>query len=189
MVAGQGKSGELTLYKEASIANGPIAQYQMAPSGPHGYFLGEPAYSPATGLLYAAVSASTAPSLFAPGLVAINPGCGSPAVTWRAAFGGSTTAPHSVPAASAGGVLFAGSGATVWALDASTGAILNGGAPFLNTSGQMRMPVTLDGNWVFVIDNSGDLYGFTTDPRFSTIQPKIRALSARQRAQGLPLEP
>jgi hypothetical protein len=189
MVAGQGKSGELTLYTEASLAKGPVAQYQMGPSGPGGSFLGEPAYSAATGLVYSDVAASTAPSLFSPGLVAINPGCGTPSVTWRAAFGSSLAAPRSVPAASAGGVVFAGSGTTLFALNASSGAILNGGAPFLTTSGQLRMPVTIDGNWVFVIDNSGDLYGFTTDSRFASIRPKIRGLSARQRAQGLPAEP
>jgi hypothetical protein len=160
----------------------------MAPSGPHGYFLGEPAYSPVTGLVYADVAVSTAPSLFSPGLIAVNPGCGSPSVTWRAAFGSSSSEPRSVPAASAGGVLFAGSQDTVYELNASSGAILNGGAPFLTTSGPMRMPVTIDGNWVFVIDNVGDLYGFTTDTRFAKIQSKIRPLTERQRAPTWQLE-
>jgi hypothetical protein len=188
MVAGQGKSGELTLYDEASIATGPVAQYQMGPSSPNAYFIGEPAYSPATGLVYSDVAQSTAPSLFSPGLIAINPGCGSPSVTWQAGFGSSSDAPRGVPAASAGGVVFAGSGETLWELNASTGAILNGGAPFLRTSGQMRMPVTIDGDWVFVIDNSGDLYGFTTDARYPTVKATTRVLNARQRATGLPLD-
>jgi hypothetical protein len=187
MVAGQGKSGELTLYTEATLANGPVAQYQMGPSGPGGSFLGEPAYSPMTGLVYSDVAASTAPSLFSPGMVAVNPGCGNPSVTWRAAFGSSTAAPRSVPAASAGGVVFAGSGNTLFEINASTGAILNGGAPFLTTNGQLRMPVTIDGNWVFVIDNSADLYAFTTDTRFASIQPKMRRLTARQKALLLPI--
>jgi hypothetical protein len=189
MVAGQGKSGELTLYTEATLANGPVAQYQMGPSGPDSSFIGEPAYSRATGLVYADVTASVAPSLFSPGLVAVNPGCGTPSVTWRAAFGSSTDAPRPVPAASAGGVVFAGSGSSVFELNASSGAILNGGAPFLNTSGQLRMPVTIDGSWVFVIDNSGDLYAFTIDPRFAAIQPKLRTLNARQRATRFPVGP
>jgi hypothetical protein len=189
MVAGQGKSGELTLYDEASIGTGPVAQYSMAPAGPNGSFLGEPSYSPVTGLVYSDVDVSTAPSLFAPGLIAINPGCGSPSVAWQAAFGSSSSTPRSVPAASAGGVLFAGAGATLFELNASSGAILNGGAPFLTTSGSLRMPVTIDGNWVFVIDNSGDLYGFTTDTRFAKIQAKIRTLTARQRAPVWKTEP
>jgi len=187
MVASQGKSGELTLYTEATLSKGPIAQYQMGPSGPGGSFLGEPAYSPMTNLVYSDVAASTAPSLFSPGMVAINPGCGNPSVTWRAAFGSSMAAPRSVPAASAGGVVFAGSGTSMFEINATTGAILNGGAPFLTTNGQMRMPVTIDGSWVFVIDNSGDLYAFTIDPRFGTVQPKMRKLTARQKALLLPL--
>jgi hypothetical protein len=182
MVAGQGKSGQLTMYEENSIAHGPVAQFQMGPSSGTDYFIGEPAFSPATGLVYSDVAASTAPSLFSPGLVAVNPGCGTPSVTWRAAFGTSAEAPRSVPAASAGGVVFAGAGGAVWALNASTGAILNGGQPFLHTGGSMRMPVTIDGNWVFVIDNNGNLYGFTTDTRFAAIQATYRASSARQRA-------
>jgi outer membrane protein assembly factor BamB len=86
-----------------------------------------------------------------------------------------------VPATSAGGVVFAGAGAAVWALDASTGAILKGGQPFLSTGGQMRMPVTIDGSWVFVLDNNGNLYAFTTDSSYAAIQPKYRAPTARQR--------
>jgi hypothetical protein len=182
MLAGQGKSGELSLFVEASLGNGPVAQYQMAPSGPHGYFLGAPSYSPVTGLVYSDVAVSTPPTLFPPGLVAINPGCGTPSVTWEAAFGNSSSSPRSVPAASAGGVVFAASGNTVYELNASSGAILNGGEPFLTTSGSMRMPITIDGNWVFAIDNSGDLYGFTTDTRFAKAKAKMRALTARQRA-------
>jgi hypothetical protein len=52
----------------------------------------------------------------------------------------------------------------------------------LHTGGAMRMPVTIDGDWVFVIDNNGNLYGLTTDSRFATIQAKYRAPTARQRA-------
>ena len=181
MVAGQGKSGQLTIYEDSTLAHGPVAQFQMGPSSGTDYFIGEPAYSPATGLVYfdVAARASAFPSLFSPGLVAVHPGCGTPSVTWKAAFGSSSDAPRSVPAASAGGVVFAGAGGVVWALNASTGTILNGGQPFLHTGGSMRMPVTIDGNWVFVIDNNGNLYGFTTDPRFATIQATYRASSAR----------
>jgi outer membrane protein assembly factor BamB len=153
----------------------------MGPSTSADYFIGQNAYSAASGLLYSDVAASTAPSLFSPGLIAINPGCGHPSVAWRAAFGSSADAPRSVPATSAGGVVFAGSGGAVWALDASTGTILGGG-PFLHTGGAVRMPATIDNNWVFIIDNSGDLYGLTTDSRVATIQAKNRPLTAQQRA-------
>ncbi len=181
MLAGQGKSGELSLYDESSMSSGPVIQYQMGPSTAADTFIGDPAYSAATGLLYSDVAVSTAPSLFSPGMVAINPGCGNPSVAWRAAYGTSSDWPRSVPATSAGGVVFAGAGGSVWTLDASTGAILNGGAPLLNAGGQMRMPVTIDGNWVFILDNNGDLYGYTTDSRFPAIQAKYRTPTARQR--------
>jgi hypothetical protein len=168
------------LYDETAIAKGPVAQFQMGVPSGTAYFIGEPAYSPATGLVYSDVAASAAPSLFSPGLVAVKPGCGTPSVVWKAAFGNASDAPRGVPAASAGGVLFAGAGTTLWALNASTGTILNGGQPFLRTGGGMRMPVTIDGNWVFVIDNNGNLYGLTTDTRFSTVQAKLRTPTGRQ---------
>jgi hypothetical protein len=181
MLAVQGKAGQLTLYDETAIATGPVAQFQMGPASGTDYFIGEPAYSPATGLLYSDVAASAAPSLFSPGLVAVNPGCGTPSVVWKAAFGSASDAPRGVPAVSAGGVVFAGSGGTVWALNASTGTILNSGQPLLHTGGAMRMPVTIDGNWVFVIDNNGNLYGLTTDARFPTVQATLRKPTGRQR--------
>jgi hypothetical protein len=182
MLAVQGKAGQLTLYNENAISGGPVAQYQMGPASGTDYFIGEPAYSAATGLVYSDVAASAAPSLFSPGLIAVNPGCGTPSVTWKAAFGNASDAPRGVPATSAGGVVFAGTGTTVWALNASTGTILNSGQPFLHTGGSMRMPVTIDGNWVFVIDNNGNLYGLTTDSRFPTAQAQLRASTGRQRA-------
>jgi hypothetical protein len=181
MLAGQGKSGELSIYTEGTLASGPVAQYQMSPSSGADEFIGEPAYSAATGLLYSDVAVSAAPSLFNPGMVAINPGCGKPFVAWQTAYGTNSDWPRSVPATSAGGVVFAGAGAAVWALDASTGAILKGGQPFLYTGGQMRMPVTIDGDWVFVLDNNGNLYAYTTDSSYATIQAKYRAPTALQR--------
>jgi hypothetical protein len=181
MLAGQGKSGELSIYTESTLGNGPIAQYQMGPSTGSDVFIGDPSYSAATGFLYSDVAESAAPSLFNPGMVAINPGCGTPSVAWQASFGTNSDWPRSVPATSAGGVVFAGAGGAIWALDASTGAILNGGQPFLHTGGQMRMPVTIDGKWVFVLDNNGNLYAYTTDSSYPAIHAKYRAPTARQR--------
>jgi outer membrane protein assembly factor BamB len=188
MVALQGKSGEFNLYTESGIASGPVAQYQLSPANSDDAYLGDPAYSPATGLIYAPVASSTSPTLFPPGLIAINPGCGNPSVTWHAAFGSDSSSsgtPRSVPAVSAGGVVFAGTvngtGGDVYAIDASTGSVLNGGKSLLHTSANIRMPATIDGNWVFVLDNSGNLYGLTTDPAFAAIQTKYRAPDPRSR--------
>jgi hypothetical protein len=181
MLAAQGKSGELSLFDESSLSSGPVAQYQMSPSSSAGNFIGEPAYSPVTGLVYSNVVTSAAPTLFNPGMVAVNPGCGHPTVAWQAAFGSSADQLRSVPATSAGGVVFAGEGTSLWALDATTGAILNGGQPFAHTSAQLRMPVTIDGDWVYIIDNNGNFYAYTTDQRFAAIAVKKRASTARQR--------
>lgn len=194
MVALQAKSGTLSIYNESQINTGWTAQYQLAPSQWEDAYLGEPAYSRATGLIYADVATSVAPSLFAPGLIAINPGCGNPSVTWHASFGTDSSGagiPRAIPAASAGGVVFAGSvngtGGSVWAINASTGAILNGGKPLLQTSGNLRVPPTIDGNWVFVLDNSGNMYGLTIDPGYPTIHAKRRANDSRQRTYWEPL--
>ena len=160
----------------------------MSPTDSDDAYLGGPAFSPATGLIYAPVASSTSPTLFAPGLVAIDPGCGNPSVTWHAAFGSDSSGsgtPRSVPAVSAGGVVFAGtvngSAGQVWAIDASTGNVLGGGNPLLQTSANIRMPATIDGNWVFVLDNSGNMYGLTTDTSYPAIQTKYRAPDARLR--------
>ena len=188
MVAIQGKSGEFSLYNESRIANGPAAQYQLSPltSDANDAYLGDPAYSPGTGYVYAPVASSVSPTLFAPGLIAVNPSCGSPYVAWHAAFGSDSSAsniPRSVPAASAGGVVFAGSasgsGSALWAINASTGTVLNGGVPILQTSGPLRVPPTIDGNWIYVLDNNGDMYGLTIDPSYKAIAAKRRALDAR----------
>ena len=187
----QDKAGMLSIFNETTINSGPIAQYSMAPSDYSDSALGGPAYSPATGLLYANVSSSTAPSLFAPGLIAINAGCGTPSVTWRAAFGPDSTAAaiqRGMPAPSAGGILLAetaqgpaSSSGSLWAINASTGSVLNGGVPLFQTSGNLRMAPTIDGNWIFVLDNNGNLYGLTIDPKYKAITAIRRAANSRQR--------
>lgn len=221
LAAAQGKSGALSIYDTTNISRGPIAQYQLAPSTYADGFLGGPAYSAATGLLYVDVPSSNS-SFYPPGMIAINPGCGHPSVVWNTAFGpdsyeaGSSITPgvpRSVPAVSAGGVVFVGTpctpsgntcsatttsssmrrtaaarriplicctpagtgGGAVWALDASTGAVLNGGTPVIVTAATLRVPPTIDGNWLFVMDNQGDFYGLTLDPTVPTAAAKLRA--------------
>ncbi len=196
MVALQSKQGSLLLYDETRIGNGPLKSYQFAPTTYSDGFLGVTAFSQATGLLYGVIASDQNPTFFPPGLVAINPGCGSPSVAWRAAFGPDSTSegiPRSVPAVSAGGVVFVatacsgtsgscssvGAGGAVWELDASTGAILNGGSPILYTPAAIRAPATIDGNWVYIVDLSGDLYGLTIDSSFPKIAAKMRTPDSR----------
>jgi hypothetical protein len=158
--------------------------------------MGNPGFSPSTGFLYAAVASGTG-TLDPPGLVAIS-GCGSPTIAWNAVFGPDSfaypdiTPPRSAPTVTAGGVVFAGTPCTpvmssgtcgaasesdlqgaLWALDASTGAILNGGKPLLFTGDVIRMAPVVDGNWLWVIDNSGNFYGLTIDP-------SVKAITARR---------
>jgi hypothetical protein len=220
LAALQSKSGALYVYDTTRIGRGLLAQYQLAPSTYSDGFLGGPAFSPATGLLYAAVTSSSG-SLYSPGMIAIDPGCGTPSVAWHSSFGPDSYPsgkPRSVPAVSAGGVVFVGTicspnssggcpGSVVsttsrsaqgalrkpaiccaptgpgdgalWALDASTGVVLNGGKPLIYTSGPLRAPPTIDGNWVFVMDNNGVLYAFTIDPSYPAVAAKARSVDPR----------
>jgi outer membrane protein assembly factor BamB len=70
-------------------------------------------------------------------------------------------------------------GGAVWALNASTGTVLNNGLPIITTAGPIRVPPTIDGNWIFVLDNNGDMYGLTIDPSYAAISAKARAIDAR----------
>jgi outer membrane protein assembly factor BamB len=229
LAALQSKSGSVYIFDTTNFADGgqgPVAQFQLAPSSYADGFLGSPAYSPVTGLLYVDVASSNE-SLYPPGMVAIDPGCGNPGVRWHAAFGpdsyepGSILVPgipRSVPAVSAGGVVLVGTGCTpsgntcsptttssaarraaaawrlpliccsppgtgggaVWALDAQTGEVLNGGTPLIITAAALRMPPTIDGDWIFVLDNSGDMYALTLDPNYAATQAARRAVTVRR---------
>jgi len=218
LAAVQGKSGSVYLYNTTKIGSGPVGQYQLAPSTYADGFLGGPAYSPVTGLLYVGVSSSNS-SLYAPGMIAIDPGCGSPSVAWNTTFGPDSYpagVPRSVPAVTAGGVVIvatpctpaSGGGCTstttsssklratassrrpaiccaptgsnsgaVWAINASTGAVLNGGLPLFYTDAPVRAPPTVDGDWIYVLDFAGNLYGLTTDPTYPPISTQDRAPS------------
>jgi len=106
-------------------------------------------------------------------------------MAWHASFGpDSFTAglPRSAVSVTAGGAVFVGtpcspdgrggcsatatsqSGGAMWAVDATNGAVLNNGKPIVMTGSVIRMAPVIDANWVYVTDNSGHLYGFTTDP-------------------------
>jgi hypothetical protein len=167
------------------------------PSGLADY-IGNPGYSPNTGLLYAAVSSSQDVSLAPVGMVAFQfAGCSS-SILWKAAFGpdsflyeGDGARPRSAPTVTAGGVVFMGTPCTpngtggcnatgqsvnpsgaVWAVNASTGTVLGGGNPVLITGDHVRMAPTADGLWLWVYDNSGNLYGMTVDPNVPAIQKR-----------------
>jgi hypothetical protein len=220
----QGKSGGMYLYDTTRIGAGPSASYQLSVPSYNDEFLGDPAYSPVTGLIYSPIPVGQG-TIDPPGMIAINPGCGTPSIAWSSTFGPDSEAnggevARSAPAVSAGGVVFVGTpcypdssggctgdlglgtktgqsssrkpliccnppssnlGGAVWAVDAASGPVLNGGKPILTTPGILRMPPTIDGNWVYVLDNGGDLYGLTIDTHYAAINSKYRTVDGRSR--------
>ena len=150
--ATQGKGGTLVVNDTTNLSTS--TSYQLSePSGLADY-IGNPGYSPGTGLLYAAVASSQDGSLEPPGMVAFQfPSCSS-SILWHARFGPDSFAyesagaePRSAPTVTAGGVVFMGTPCTsngsggcgtpgalngaLWAIDASTGTVLGGGNPVL----------------------------------------------------------
>ena len=195
LTATQGKGGKLEI-NNVNAANGQLPEVNgfmlSIPSG-SALGIGNPAYSPITGMLYAAInSAGPGSSLIPPGLAAIG-ACGS-AITWHTQFGPDVTSyqgenPRSAPTVTAGGVVFLGTPCTsdgaggcgapgtlngaVWAVDAATGNLLNGGKPVLVTGDNIRMAPSVDGDWVFVLDGSGNFYGLTVDPSVQAVAAKL----------------
>ncbi len=185
MTATQGKGGTLVVNNANNVSKATeVNQYNLSVPSANAYYMGNPAYSPTTGLLYAAISsAGPGSSLTPPGLAAIGD-CGS-SIIWHAQFGPDSAQftsngdnPRSAPTVTAGGVVFIGTpcqlngntcgvgsnpGGALWAVDASAGTVY-GGKQLFATNGNIRMPPTVDGLWVWVYDTSGTLYAFTVDP-------------------------
>jgi hypothetical protein len=189
-IAALTKSGDLFVYDATTINSGPVAQLQFGPSSGSSTNLGNPGYSPITGLVYSGVGSGMEPGAAGPGMVALKVCNSSVSQIWDTQFGpDSNTAadPRSMPTVTAGNVVFMGTpcerdssggctgtlgtyGGALWALNASSGALLNGGNPIITTPQHIRMGVVVDADWVYLLDNGGDLYGFTIDPNFPPIQ-------------------
>ncbi len=195
MSATQGKGGKVEINDTTDIKATP-AHFQFSTPSAVANYVGNPAYSPVTGLLYAAISSST-DSLAPPGIAALG-SCGK-RVSWTSQFGpdsfGYTGAtPRSAPTVTAGGVVFLGTactpngsggcgapgakGGALWAVDAATGTVLGGGNPLLITGDDIRMAPSIDGQWLWLIDDSGNLYALTLDPSVPTLaarpQPRMQ---------------
>jgi len=186
----QGKSGFLYLYDTTNITGGPASAYKFTPSSYHDPNLGNPGFSPLTGLYYASVSSAVTGGVTpAPGMVAIQTCNAFSSIVWDTPFGPDsivTGTPRSMPTITAGGVVFVGTsckrdgkggcagtagddGGALWALDASSGALLNGGNPVITTPSHIRMGAVADADWIFLLDNNGDFYGLTIDPAYPAI--------------------
>jgi len=201
----QGKSGYLYLYDTTNLAS-PVNAYKFAASQFRGRNQGNPTFSPVTGMYYAAVASSVAGGITpAPGMVAIAPCSFSSSIAWTTAFGPDSQVagvPRGAPTVTAGGVVLSSSpcqldmsggctgtsgtyGGALWALDASSGAILNGGNPLITTPSAIRMGAVVDGDWLYLFDNNGDLYGLTIDPSYPAIQDRFRRQHRIQRVVPL----
>ena len=198
----QDKSGTLVINDTTNLST-PTSYQLSEPSGKAAY-TDNPGYSPGTGLLYAAVASSQDGSLEPPGMVALAFSSCSSSILWHAQFGpdsfsytsyGGGSWPRSAPTVTAGGVAFMGTPCTsngsggcgtpgapsgaLWAVDASTGTVLGGGNPVLMTPDNIRMAPSADGYWLWVMDDSGNLYGLTVDP-------SVHAIAQRPGTRSLP---
>jgi hypothetical protein len=173
--ASTGKSGMLTIYDTTMLSNGPLMSITVAETSATADGITNPAYSASTGLLYVSITDTATPYAGGqPGMIAIGfSGC-TPSLAWNpgTAFGVSSFSSggmRSAPTVTSGGVVLitapvnsSGAGA-LFALDASSGAVLNGGNPIFTANGPARMGPIVDGNWVWLSDSTGDLYGLTID--------------------------
>jgi outer membrane protein assembly factor BamB len=175
MVAIQGKSGLLNFYTAANIGAGPIASFTFSVAADDVSYIGNGSYSPVTGLYYANVPTSSGGSIRPPGMVAFSMSGCTPSIVWSSQFGADSYQigahdgqPRSAPTVTAGNVVFVASPTTtgksqLWALDATTGTVLNGGAPVFTTANLLRMPPVVDGKWIYLLDQGGHLYGLSLD--------------------------
>jgi hypothetical protein len=196
LTATQGKGGKLVV-NDADDLSRAHPTFQFSTPSALADYIGNPAYSPRTGYLYASIASAT-DALAPPGLAALG-GCGD-RIAWTSAFGPDSFAyasygatPRSAPSVTAGGVVFLGTPCTpngsggcgtpgapagaVWAVDASDGTVLGGGSPVLLTGDVVRMAPVVDGSWMWVLDQSGNLYG-------STIDPSVPAFAGRPAARS-----
>ncbi len=182
----QGKAGLLNFYESQNIGAGPVGSFQFSVEGDTVAYIGNGTYSPLTGLYYANVPTATGGSIRPPGMVAVGmTGCKTPSIVWSSQFGADSYSigshdgqPRSAPTVTAGNVVFVSSPtidgkSQLWALDATTGTVLNNGMPVLTTAALMRMPPVVDGEWLYVLDQGGDLYGLTLKADVPPIQPSL----------------
>jgi hypothetical protein len=57
----------------------------------------------------------------------------------------------------------------LWAINGINGEVLNGGKPLVITGDNIRMAPSADGGWVYLIDDSGNFYGYTVDKSVAAI--------------------
>jgi outer membrane protein assembly factor BamB len=164
--AAMNKSGVLVVYNRNGIGGGPTQTIVMSPPTDAGNFIGVPAYSPTTNMLYVPVPGDSPAGTYQHGLAAfsVQGGC-TLSLVWNQVFGlnsavnMTTDLPHSAPSV-ANGVVYETDGVnkTVYAFDASSGAPLwNSGSTV--TSSVYAQPV-ID-RYLFVVGFQGTVYAFS----------------------------
>ncbi|TAM72483.1 hypothetical protein EPN44_15895 [bacterium] len=163
-LAAMNKSGVLVVYNRNAIASGPVQVIQMSPPTDSGNFIGLPAFSPVTGMLYVGVPTDLPSGIYMHGLAAllVQPNC-TLSLAWQQVFGvnGSTVpydAPRSPPSV-ANGVVYAGDGIGqhVRAFSAQTGALLWDSGSTI--AGQTFTQPVIDGH-LFVSSYDGVLHAY-----------------------------
>ncbi len=124
MVAAMNKTGVLVVYDRGKLSNGPVQRIQMADV--NGYqFVGIPAWSPVTNMLYIGNSSDSGDGAYSHGMVALQAGSGCTLVpAWQQSVGPNVSVVS--PPVVANGVVYYGdgSGNQLFAFDAATGTQL-----------------------------------------------------------------
>jgi glucose dehydrogenase len=185
------KSGLLAIYDRTNVAGGPAEDLLMNPSTDDADFIGLPAYSPATNMLYVQLPNDyTGPGYsYSHGLAALQlqTGCTvNPTAAWNAAFGVlpaliSLDDPHSPPTI-ANGVVYVtdGPNQVVYALNAQSGQILWTSGSTITNGGVYAAPM-VDKN-LYAVSYGGTIYAFGLG---ASTQSRARAgaLAVRPAAQ------
>ena len=154
LLAAENKDGEAFIYARNALARGPLATVPMG-----GFFVGMPAYSAATGLLY--VSNPIDVGFFRHGIVALRfgPNCQLQLAWQTAAGGGGPFSIVSTPSVANGVVYFGdGLGNQVFALDARSGRLLWRSATTI-AGAVFAAPVVANGQ-LLVAARDGRLHAF-----------------------------
>jgi outer membrane protein assembly factor BamB len=197
LLALQGKQGYLLIYNRSNLGAGPLASFQFAQTTGEAHFIGLPAYSSKTGLLYAALPTSI--GSYGPGMAILQPvnNCTAFSVVAQPSFGADSfhfgfSDPRGT-ATIANGVAFMGTPEGIlWARDATTGAALwdSRGAWAQNNAGdQIRFGPVVTGGWVYVVaTDSGSIYALSVSGA-ATASASRQPFAARAAEQPLPVAP
>ncbi len=175
LLAVQGKAGYLVIYNRNNLPAGPIASFQFSWSEDYSHYIGNVAYSSATGYLYAAVPTTIATTnAVVPGMAILQPttGCSGFKLVANPAFGPDSfllgvaldgpppAEPRALPRSTTtvvNGIAFMGTpDGVLHAVDAANGNVLWDSTKIWNaatTSDQIRYGPVVSGGWLYVVES------------------------------------